>query len=108
MKGLIKADDYFEEKYKNDPEFREAWDEVELEYELARQIIKRRIELDITQKDLAEMLGTTQSVISRIENGHNCSLEYIKKLAKSLQCKPKIVLEPVPSNDRKDEEKATL
>ena len=30
MEGLAGAEGYFEEKYKNDSEFQEAWDEIEL------------------------------------------------------------------------------
>lgn len=95
MGDLTEAEDYFEEKYKNDPEFQEAWDEIELEYEIARQIIKRRKELGMTQKELAEKIGTTQSVISRIENGHNISLDYLMKISEQLKCRPKIELQPI-------------
>lgn len=98
MKDLIKADDHFKEMLENDPEFKKAWEEIEPEYELARQIIKRRKELNITQEELAEMLNTTQSVISRLENGHNCTLNLIKRVSKPLKCKPKIVLEPIDSS----------
>jgi len=99
VKDLIKANDHFKEMLKNDPEFKKAWEEIEPEYELARQIIKRRKELNITQEELAEMLNTTQSVISRLENGHNCTLSWIKKVSKPLKCKPKIILEPTDSPD---------
>lgn len=102
MKDLMKANDHFEEMMANDPEFQKAWEEIEPEYQLARQIIKRRKELGITQEELAEMLDTTQSVISRLENGHNCTLHWIKKVAKPLQCRPKIMLEPVDSSSKED------
>ena len=99
MEDLTEAEDYFEEKYKNDPEFQEAWDKIELEYEIARQIIERRKELGMTQKELAEKIGTTQSVISRIENGHNLSLNYLMKISEQLNCKPKVKLQPIKEGE---------
>ncbi len=95
MKNLEEAEEFFEEKYQKDPEFKETWDEMELQYHLAREIIKRRSELGLTQKELAERIGTEQSVISRIENGHNCNLETINKIAKSLNSKPRIHFEAI-------------
>jgi transcriptional regulator with XRE-family HTH domain len=48
-------------------------------------MIKIRIEQGLTQKELAEKIGTRQSNISRIESGkYNPSLEFLKKVAKGL------------------------
>ena len=57
MKDLQEVEEFFQEKYKDNPEFREAWDEIELQYELAREIIRKRNELGLTQKELAEKSG---------------------------------------------------
>jgi len=95
MKDLQEVEEFFQEKYRNNPEFKEAWDEIELQYELAREIIRRRNELGLTQKELAERIGSSQSEISRIENGHNCNLDTINKIAKSLKSKPKIHFEAI-------------
>jgi len=65
-----------------DPEFVEALKETELEYQIARAIIKARIEKGLSQKDLAEKLNTRQSVISRVENAKTTpSLSFLKRLA---------------------------
>ncbi|CCU79057.1 hypothetical protein HSACCH_01059 [Halanaerobium saccharolyticum subsp. saccharolyticum DSM 6643] len=37
-------------------------------YEIKKQIIRYRIENDLTQKELADRIGTKQSAISRLEN----------------------------------------
>jgi transcriptional regulator with XRE-family HTH domain len=54
--------------------------------EIARTICDLRKEAGLTQKELAELIGTTQSVISRLEDadyeGH--SLSMLSKIAKSL------------------------
>jgi len=95
MKNLEEVEEFFEEKYQQNPEFKKAWDDMELQYQLAREIIKRRNELGLTQKELAERIGTEQSVISRIENGQNCNLETINKIAESLNSKPRIHFEAI-------------
>ncbi|MFH1194730.1 MAG: helix-turn-helix transcriptional regulator [bacterium] len=51
----------------------------------AIQISKEREKAGISQKDLAYKLKTTQSVISRIENGkQNISLDMLQKIAEAL------------------------
>ncbi len=49
---------------------------------LARLVIARRIRYDLTQRQLAERMGTSFSAISRVENGtHRPSLETLERLA---------------------------
>ena len=68
-----------------DPEFRKAYEESRLEYEIARAIIRARIKKGFTQKQLAEKLKTRQSVISRVENARTTpSLTFLKRLAGAL------------------------
>ena len=56
--------------------------ENESEYEIIRDIIRVRKEKNLTQKELAEMVGTKQSNISRLESGsYNPSLELLKRIA---------------------------
>jgi len=54
--------------------------------EVARTIYELRNEADMTQKELAKLVGTTQSAISRLEdadyNGH--SLSMLNRIAKAL------------------------
>lgn len=68
-----------------DPVFRKALKETELEYEVARTIIKARIAQGLTQAQLAKKLKTRQSVISRVENANTVpSLAFLKRLADAL------------------------
>jgi len=73
-----------------------AMDEEE-EYEnflikIVTQIIKLRIAKGITQKELAEKLGTKQSAISRLENmSANPTLKFLYKVLKTLGGEIKIV-----------------
>lgn len=67
------------------PKFRKAYEESQLEYEIARAVIRARIEKGLTQKQLADKLNTKQSVISRVESANTTpSLSFLKRLAQAL------------------------
>ena len=55
---------------------------------IAEQVYALRKQQSLTQKELADMMGTTQSVISRLENTDYESerIETLQKLATALQC----------------------
>lgn len=74
-------DDYSKELLKR-PGFKEAQEETRLEYEIARALIKARIEQGLTQAEIAKRMNTKQSVISRVENAKTIpSLSFLKRLA---------------------------
>lgn len=53
---------------------------------LARIVIARRAALELSQKELAERMGTSHSAISRIEGGqHSTSVETLRRLAAALE-----------------------
>lgn len=62
-----------------DPDFRKAYDDLELEYELALELIQARMNAGLTQEEIATRMGTTQSVIARLESGR--ALPSIKTLS---------------------------
>lgn len=70
------------------PKFKKEWGKSETEYQLAREIIKKRLAQKISQRALAQKLKTSQAAISRIEsmNG-NPSLSFLKRLATALNSK---------------------
>lgn len=50
--------------------------------QIARLVSMRRAELELSQQEVAERMGTTASVISRIESGqHRTSAETLRRLA---------------------------
>ncbi len=68
-----------------DEETKEEYDALEPAYTLTRDIIHLRLEQGLTQKELAEIVGTKQSAISRLENGsYNPSVEFLSKVAHAL------------------------
>lgn len=75
----------FEKKLFKQPGFKEAVEETRLEYEIARALIKARIEKGLTQAEVARLMNTKQSVISRVENARTVpSLAFLKRLAEVL------------------------
>lgn len=63
---------------------------------IAEQIYALRQERKLTQKELADMMGTTQSVISRFENTdyENERVETLQKLASALDCQLEVKFIP--------------
>lgn len=53
-------------------------------------IRKRRLELDLTLKDVAKALGVAEGTVSRYETGdiQNMGIDKIAKLSKVLRCSP--------------------
>lgn len=71
--------------------FAKAWEDSREEYELIGNMISLRKEQNITQKELADMIGKKQQVISRIEKKENSpSLSLFCKIISALGYKIKI------------------
>ena len=74
-------EDIKKELLKNPATYKE-YKSLEPEYKIISQMIKIRTEQGLTQKELADKIGTRQSNISRLESGeYNPSLEFLKKVA---------------------------
>lgn len=85
-------EDVKKELLKN-PEFKKGYDALELEYSIIEQILRKRIEKKMSQKQLAEKVGTKQSAIARLESGNsNPSVAFLEKVAKALGGKLQISL----------------
>ena len=71
-----------------DPKVKKAYDDLEFEFTLIRAILDARTKKGMTQKKLAEKLGTKQSAIARFEAGNaNPTLSFLKKLSRALDLK---------------------
>jgi ribosome-binding protein aMBF1 (putative translation factor) len=66
-------------------EVKEEYNKLKILYDIKREIIKLRLDQGLSQKDLAEKVGTRQSAISRLESGeYNPSVEFLSKVAHAL------------------------
>ena len=82
-----KATNYeeFEPELLKRPGIRKEYDALRPKYNIIRSIIERRNQLQISQAQLAEIIGTKQPAISRLENGaHNTTLSTFFKVADAL------------------------
>ncbi len=81
----------------DDAELREMCEQATLNAHVAQLIYDARTEAGLSQTELAQMIDTTQSVISRLEDadyeGH--SLSMLSRIAKALNREVKINLVPV-------------
>jgi DNA-binding XRE family transcriptional regulator len=65
----------------------------ESEYQMLRELIRARVDKNLTQEQLAELVGTKQTNISRLESGrYNPSLKMLKKVAEAVGKKLEIHL----------------
>jgi DNA-binding XRE family transcriptional regulator len=87
----INSDTLLQEQLK-DKTFKLEYEEMEEEFHIAREIIKLRKEAGLTQKQLAEMAGTSQPAIARLESGEykNLTLTFIRKIGNVLGVIPEI------------------
>jgi predicted transcriptional regulator len=91
------AGDILRNRYvRDDPERKASLETERINAEIARLIYTMRKEACMTQEQLAKLVGTTQSVISRLEDsdydGH--SLSMLSRIADALQKKMTIVMVP--------------
>ena len=52
-----------------DPQFRKEYEDADSQYSLAESMIGARLSANLTQTEVAERMGTTQSAIARLEGG---------------------------------------
>jgi transcriptional regulator with XRE-family HTH domain len=84
--------DVIRAKLAANPELAKAVEEESFNADIAQQVFDLRTEAGLSQKALAELIGTQQSVISRIEDsdydGH--SLGMLKRIASALNRRLKV------------------
>lgn len=68
--------------------------------EIGDIIKNQRLDSNLSQNDLAQRSGVTQSMISKIEGGSasNVSIDILRKLAKALNC---LVIDLLTESDKK-------
>lgn len=76
--------------------FKAAYDGLEEEYALVRELLAARARAGLTQEAVAERMGTTKSAVSRLEAAgkHAPSMTTLKKYAQAVGCHLEIKLVP--------------
>lgn len=71
--------------FKDNPDLKKEYEQLKADCGIVHDVILARVDQGLTQKELAEKCSTTQSIISRFENGnYNPSLSFLQKLADAL------------------------
>jgi DNA-binding XRE family transcriptional regulator len=66
--------------------------------QIAERVAARRAELGISQRELGELVGTTQSAIARLEaGGRPPRIDTLLRIAAALDCDLVVELRPHPS-----------
>jgi DNA-binding XRE family transcriptional regulator len=95
-KPVVHDHDAFIERASKRKGFTEAYEALELEYQIASQMIKARARAGLTQDAVAQRMGTTKSAISRLEGAgkHAPSLETLRRYAEAVGCELQVKLVP--------------
>jgi len=87
----------FKEEALQDPATKKEYDRLRPVWDLRRKLIRLRTEKGVTQAEIAKMMGTNKSSISRLECGEKVNfptLGTIQKYAQALGYNVKVDFEP--------------
>ena len=92
-------EEYHEEQMR-DPAFAAAYRALEPEFQVARQVIRLRLERGLSQEELARKAGTGQPNISRLERATiNPSLHFLQRVAEALGTEIEIRFKPLEAGE---------
>ncbi len=78
------------------PAVRQAYDAQAPECALARELIAARTQAGVTQGEVAARMGTTQSVLARIESGRGTpSMRTVQGFASAMGARAVVRMEPL-------------
>lgn len=78
----------FKNKLLQDKEIKKTYDKLKPHYSIIEMVIKKRLEVGLSQEALAKKIGTKQSAIARLESGKvNPTLSFLSNVAEALNGK---------------------
>lgn len=79
-----------------DADTRAEYDKLADEFSMARELIAARSRAGLTQGEVAERMGTTQSVVARLESGKRApSMRSVQRYAQAVGARAVVHLESV-------------
>lgn len=79
------------------PQTRAEYDALADEFETVRELIAARTLAGLTQNEVALRMGTTQSVVARLESGKRTpSMRTVQRYAQAVGARAVVRIEPVP------------
>ena len=85
--------------WKQEPDFKAAYDDLEMEFTLLRELLLARQQAGLTQAEVAEKMGTKPPAVTRLETAlsdqrHSPTIATLKKYAQAVGCKLEVHLVP--------------
>lgn len=104
-KKTSNALEILQDVFGRDPKYQEMLSEERVMAQAARAIRSARAHAKLTQKQLAERIGTSQSAIARIEDGDydGHTLALLERVARALDCRVEVQFVSTISTNRSSE-----
>jgi transcriptional regulator with XRE-family HTH domain len=94
-------------RWMKEPGFKAGYDALEEEFALASMLIEARTNAKLSQAELAERMGTSQSTIARLESGAaKPSLSTLERFAEATGTRVRVSLEPAEGARKRKARKA--
>jgi len=91
----VNADDIHKTEMENDPVYRKAYEDMEGEFSMVSALIEARSRAKLSQAEVASLMGTPESAVSRLESGRvKPSTRTLERYAQATGHKLHITLEP--------------
>jgi len=89
-------------KWIKNPDYKEAYDESRMEFEIAQEVIEARMKSGLSQEELAALMSTSQSAIARLESGVSLpSLRTLTNLAAATNPHIELHFKPINNSRQK-------
>lgn len=80
----------------SEPDVQAAYAAQADEFAIVRELIAARMRAGLTQSEIAQRMGTTQSVVARLEGGQRTpSMRTVQRYAQAAGCRAVVRLEPL-------------
>lgn len=94
-------------RWMKEPGFKAGYDALDEEFALASQLIEARSRAGLTQAEVAERMGTSQSTVARLESGTaKPSLSTLKRFAQATGARVRVTLEAKPRSRKGRDKRA--
>ena len=101
-KAPTKSHQQMLEEWEKDPAFNAAYNELDTEFSLLRELLLARQKTGLTQAEVADKMGTKAPAVTRLEtalsgNKHSPTIATLKKYAQAVGCTLEVHLVPSTS-----------
>lgn len=101
LRDMKTNDELIAEQLLSDPEFRAEWERSALARAVAVAVIRYRVQRELSQRDLAKVLGMEQPQVARLERGDvNPGMDTLMRIASGLGIEFTINVRPAGANAR--------